>query len=252
MTVKYQLEVKRNLGTVKVSGKVVPGAVHRLLATIHNAVQGGGFTEVNLDMTDCTEARPVPMLQICAQALRYRNAGIYITLDLPEQKNLTRLFHNANWANLIDPRNYDEGSSRGLTNMPATQYRTPTEQHQIVNQLIKAVLTSTNNCKRSEIRAFEWAINEITDNVLVHANSTCGGLVQVSNFIQRRHIMFAVADAGRTIPATLREGCPDIDSDIDALDQALREGVTRDPSIGQGNGLFGTYQICQKGGGLLR
>ena len=61
--------------------------------------------------------------------------------------------------------------------------------------------------------------------------------------------MFAVADAGMTIPATLRDGYPDIVSDTDALERALREGVTRDPSIGQGNGLFGTYQICQRGRG---
>lgn len=248
MIARHQLTVERDLDRVRAAGRITHGTVHRLLALIHHAIDAG-FDEVCLNVKDCTEAWPGPMLQLCAQALAYREAGKYVWLELPENQKLARLFHNANWANLIDPRRYDEGRFRGLSRLPATQYRTPTEQHQMVNQLVQAALASTTNCERSEIRAFEWAINEVTDNVLVHANSPCGGLVQVSNFPQRRHIMFAVADAGMTIPATLQDGYPDIASDTDALDRALREGVTRDPSIGQGNGLFGTYQICQSGRG---
>lgn len=45
------------------------------------------------------------------------------------------------------------------------------------------------------------------------------------------------------------EDSPDIGSDTEALDRAIREGVTRDPSIGQGNGMFGSYQICSKSQG---
>lgn len=248
MIVKHQLTVDRNLDRIDAAGQITYGSVHRLLALIHHAIDAG-FDEVTLSLTDCTGAWPGPMLQLCAQAMAYRDAGNYVWLELPENQKLARLFLNANWANLIDPRRYDEGRFRGISKLPATQYRTPSEQHQMVNQIVQAALASTTNCERSEIRAFEWAINEVTDNVIVHAKSSCGGLVQVSTFPQRRHIMFAVADAGMTIPATLRGGHPDIVSDTEALEQALREGVTRDTSIGQGNGLFGTYRICQRGRG---
>lgn len=44
----------------------------------------------------------------------------------------------------------------------------------------------------------------------------------------------------------MREGHPEINSDTDALDRAIREGVTRNKKIGQGNGLFGSYEICSK------
>lgn len=243
------LKIQRDLNKLYVSGDIASGAVHRLLAAIRNAVNNAGFSELSMDMKACTKAWPDPMLQLCAQVLAYRDSGIYIGLDLPENPNLKRLFINTNWAHLIDPRRYDEGKFRGHSKIPATQYRTPTEQQNIVNQVVMTALATTKNCERSEIRAFEWAINEVTDNVLVHANSSSGGLVQVSYFHKRRQIMFAVADAGSTIPTTLREGYPDILSDTDALDRALREGVTRDPSVGQGNGLFGTFEICQKGGG---
>src|SRR5687767_4758297 len=99
--------------------------------------------------------------------------------------------------------------------------------------------------ERSSFAAFEWSINEITDNVLTHAESSIGGIVQVSTFQKnKKMVQYLVADAGETIPRTLRTTHSDIVSDIDALDRAIREGVTRDKSIGQGNGLFGTYQIC--------
>ena len=50
----------------------------------------------------------------------------------------------------------------------------------------------------------------------------------------------------------MRSGHPQIQSDIEALDQAVREGVTRDKSLGQGNGLYGSYQICAQGGGRFQ
>jgi hypothetical protein len=41
-----------------------------------------------------------------------------------------------------------------------------------------------------------------------------------------------------------RQSHPELSSDAAALEQAIREGVTRDKSVGQGNGLFGSYQVC--------
>lgn len=49
----------------------------------------------------------------------------------------------------------------------------------------------------------------------------------------------------------MRDGKPEIKSDIDALDKAIREGVTRDKSVGQGNGLFGSYQVCSQSKGAF-
>ena len=41
-------------------------------------------------------------------------------------------------------------------------------------------------------------------------------------------------------------------SDTEALDRAIREGVTRDKSLGQRNGFFGSYQICSHSGGRFQ
>ena len=91
---------------------------------------------------------------------------------------------------------------------------------------------------RADLRAIEWAINEITANVINHSRSPVGGFVQVTNFpgVSRR-VEFAVCDAGIGIPETLRATHPNLPTDQEALDRAIREGVTRDKDIGQGNGL---------------
>lgn len=67
----------------------------------------------------------------------------------------------------------------------------------------------------------------------------------------QRIVELVVADPGIGIPSSLRTTRIGL-SDIDALDIAIREGVTRDTAVGQGNGLFGTFQICEKSKGRLR
>jgi len=244
------LVVARTLGRIQASGDLAGGSVHRLLAALHQAVEAGS-DEVQLDLSDCTGAWTPPMLQLAVQVMAYRDAGKYVRLDLPRDQRLSRLFKNANWAHLIDPRTFDVSRFRGFSQMPATQYRTPTEQNAVVNRIVQTALAAARDCDRSEIRAFEWALNEVTDNVLVHASSRVGGLVQMNYSPQRGSVRFAVADAGVSIPATLRAAFPEIASDSEAIDRAMREGVTRDRSIGQGNGLFGTYEICNRGAGTF-
>lgn len=80
-----------------------------------------------------------------------------------------------------------------------------------------------------------------------------GGLVQVSTFQRsRKRVEYIVSDAGLGIPNTLRSTRTEITSDAEALNHAIREGVTRDKRIGQGNGLFGSYQICSQSKGFFQ
>ena len=181
------------------------------------------------------------------QIMEYRESGIECSLIPPKKKMLYNLFRNANWGYFLDPHKFDKSSFRGYTRIPATQYKTPSEQQNSVNKIVNVILGAIPDMQRADFGAFEWSVNEITDNVLVHSNSKIGGLVQVSTFQKyRKLVQFVVADAGVGIPSTLKEGHPEITSDTDALDKAIREGFTRDKRIGQGNGLFGSYQICSK------
>jgi hypothetical protein len=223
---------------------------HRFLAIIHAIVEKAGYRDVVLDLERCSAAFQNSMLSVCAQVMAYRAAGVSFSLVPPADTKLANLFGNTNWGHFLDPDRYAPSTFRGHTRVPATQYKSPNEQFEAVNRIVNVMLGAIPELQRTDFAAFEWAVNEITDNVLVHARSPVGGFVQVSTFAKyRKRVQFVVADAGVGIPASLRGGHPDIRSDTEALDRAIREGVTRDAAVGQGNGLFGSYQICSKSKG---
>jgi hypothetical protein len=240
--------IDRQGNRVIVSGELKD--FHRLLSMVHNIVDKLGYSDVVLDLEHCTSAFQNAMLSVCAQVTAYREGGVSFDLVPPADRTLSNLFRNTNWGYFLDPRRFELSKFRGHTRIPATQYKSPGEQQSAVNRIVNVMLGAMPDWERSDFAAFEWAVNEITDNVLVHANSRIGGLVQVSTFERFRKLtQFVVADAGIGIPTSLRGGRPDISSDTDALDQAIREGVTRDSAVGQGNGLFGSFQICSKSRG---
>jgi len=224
--------------------------IHRPLVAIHQGIYDAGFKDIVLDFSGCTAAFSGPMLGLCAQVIRHRSENIEFTLMPPFEGKLKKLFFNANWAHHLDPQQYDPSTFTGYTQVPATLFKQPDEQNHAVNKIVNCILGAIDDIERNDFAALEWSVNEITDNVLTHSESPIGGLVQVSTFQKsRRLIQYIVADAGLGIPTTLRNTHSDITSDAHALDRAIREGVTRDKTVGQGNGLFGSYQICSQSRG---
>ncbi len=161
------------------------------------------------------------------------------------------LFLNTNWAYLIDSRSFDESRYRGYTHAPAIKFTNGNEQQIAVNKTMDILLAAIKEFRRDEIRYIEWTLNEITDNVINHSQSKVGGFVQVTNYRQRGQIELTVADAGVGIPKTLRDANSLLKSDSEALADAIKEGVTRDSKIGQGNGLYGTWKITRQSKGDL-
>ena len=247
------MPVFRENNRVNFTGAFGISDLHRPLASLHQAVQEAGYQDVVLDFGSCTAAYAGPMLALCAQVMKLRASHIDFDLVLPTDSKLARLFHNANWAYFLEPRDNSQSTFKGHSQIPATQFTTSNDQGRAVNRIVNAILGAIPDIERDDFAALEWSINEVTDNVLVHSQSLIGGIVQVSTFQKnRKRVEYIVADAGVGIPVTLREGHPEITSDADALDRAIREGVTRDKSVGQGNGLFGSYQICSHSRGLFQ
>jgi anti-sigma regulatory factor (Ser/Thr protein kinase) len=157
---------------------------------------------------------------------------------------------DANWAYLIDA-SQTETLYKGYLQIPATRFRTAEEQWALVDDVVEAVLKSVPGFARSDLEALEWCLSEITDNVINHADSAIGGLAQLSNRSKSRRIEFAICDVGVSIPKTLKPSHPEIVEDYEALTWSIREGVTRDPLIGQGNGLYGSSELCAGSGGFI-
>ena len=236
---------------ISVVGRLGLSDFHRLLAAFHSQTTKRGYQDLVLDFSLCTAAFAGPMVSICSAIGALRFEGIDTTVILPQKKSLERLFLNANWACLLDPAAFEESVHRSQAHVPAILFTSPADQQAAVNRMLDTLLSSMQDISRPDLSALEWSLSEITDNVLTHSRSSSGGIVQLTNFRQKGMLEFVVGDSGVGIPTTLREGHRDIGSDSDALDRAIREGVTRDTTLGQGNGLHGAFQIARVSGGYF-
>lgn len=245
------LTLGRESNRISVSGDLEIAYVRRVLAVLHETVQVRGHRDVSLDFSNCNLAFSGAMLPICAQAMLMQSDGVEFDLILPTSDRLRRLFLNTGWAHYISPNSYEVPDRQSANRQfPATQYKTHEEQESVLNELLEKLLAVIPNFNRAAFAAVEWALNEISDNVLNHSQSQIGGLLQLSVFDARRNrVEFTVSDAGVGVPGSLRPTRTEIRTDADALMQSVRSGVTRNPKDFQGNGLYGTLEICRVGGG---
>ncbi|MCC5654718.1 STAS-like domain-containing protein [Nostoc sp. XA013] len=122
-----------------------------------------------------------------------------------------------------------------------------------VKSLVDAYLDAVSRsavCQGGVIQGLEWCLNEVMDNVLQHANTTHGYVMgQIHNTSQ--HMAVCIYDHGQGILNSLRTSIHSPNNTVDAITIALKEGVTRDKNIGQGNGMWGLNNIVRSNSGLL-
>jgi hypothetical protein len=115
--------IDREDARIIVEGPLSFSNLHYLLATIYSATNKAGYQDLILDLSKCFFVLPGVILAVCAQLLQLRQNGIYCTLRLPANDRLRRLFLNANWAHLLDPRGYDPSRFRGYSDYPQPSSR---------------------------------------------------------------------------------------------------------------------------------
>lgn len=119
----------------------------------------------------------------------------------------------------------------------------------LVSALVKAI-SEKIECSVGVLDAFEWCLNEIMDNVLLHSTASKGfAMVQVHN--ESKRLAVCIADTGVGIYGSLAQSVHKPKSAVDAITLAVKEGVTRDRQLGQGNGLWGLLEIVKSNSGLL-
>jgi len=97
-------------------------------------------------------------------------------------------------------------------------------------------------------KACGTAIAAATENVLDHARSPIGALVAAQRY-DRAGLELAVVDLGLGIPTTLRANAEfGRLTDLDAVEQAVRDGVTSTGEKGRGAGLAELISTAQRAG----
>lgn len=103
---------------------------------------------------------------------------------------------------------------------------------------------------RDILPAFEWTTNEIIDNIINHASITTPAALCAQFREDKSRLEIGIVDCGRGIKTSLDES-QTLNDHRHALTEALKRGVTRDPNVGQGNGLAGSREIILKNHGTL-
>ena len=121
--------------------------------------------------------------------------------------------------------------------------------NKLVNALILA-LRQSDTIEPGVIKSVEWCTNEVMDNVLQHSKSG-KGYVMAQIQKQAKIFSFCVYDCGIGIYNSLKDTKYHPEKPIDAITLALQERITRDESIGQGNGLWGLSNIVKDSNGNM-
>ena len=216
------------------------GSLNGVLSRLHYLISHKRQRNITLDFSACSKVLEAGMLPLMPILGRYRKLNkTDFTLIMPRDEALAYLFLRTNWAHLIDPFKYSYDESLVTPQCPALRFSTSDEQFSAVDKIIRVVLASME-VSRDLLKAIEWSVNEITDNVINHAGSNSTGYVQAMHFRERGIVEFVVADAGVGIAKSLG-----VHDNKLALEQAIQEGVTRNPKTNQGNGLYGSFQIAR-------
>jgi hypothetical protein len=219
-------------------------------AALHNLIVKQGYSDLTLDFSDVTHhISPKFMLPLATTARGYRRDRVDFDIVMPNTKTVANLLMNTNWAHLISPEKYDARDILNRNHLSAIQYLNAKEHFAAIDRSLDVILRNSEGLDRNRLKALEWSLNEITDNVLNHADSPVGGIVQVVTLVPKRLVEFYVCDGGIGIPNSLRQGRPQLSDDVSAVRAAIEEGVTRNESTNQGNGLYGTFKCCEVSGG---
>lgn len=215
---------------------------------LFNVVDKLGYQDVKLDFSSLKRAFPNGFVPLIVLADQYRkNKRIGFDLVLPLDEMCCHSIIESNYAAYLCPESDFPMSDKANA---LHQFLDDSSLNDLINKQIHQILERATYAE-GVLQSFEWALNEIAGNVLVHAGVDSGWM-QVVVHPKTKHMAIVVADGGLGIPETIRKAFPQYQKDEDAIAHALKEGITSRPDFGQGKGLTGTLQIVKinKGGRL--
>lgn len=191
---------------------------------------------------------PDGMAPFIATTLCLINEGLSIGFTEPQDYKLSQYWESSGWYDGI--RNTGQILPARSTYVPLTPILTSEDIHDFLAKA-REVLATTEVFPEGVLTAFEWAFYEISDNVLLHSNSSEPAWLQMTSYRDKQRVGFVVVDTGIGIRESLSESIPDLESDLHAVERAVEKEITRNREYGQGNGLSGTLKIASNAKGWM-
>lgn len=219
-----------------------PDSVSQFISHIRDG-KAKGYDNFYLNFSHVDAIFPNATAPIAGIIDHQRNNGIEFEFNIPERASITRIHHP-----LSLPKDEPILSKNALNKV--WRFQGSSDVNSIVNAFITE-MRKEDRFPEGALKAIEWSINEVMDNVIQHSLANCGYIMgQLHN--KTKNIAFTIFDLGQGIYNSLKQSIHSPRTPIDALTLCIQEEVTRDKNVGQGNGLFGLFSVIKQGAGLLK
>lgn len=199
-----------------------------------------------LELSGFIKPRHLGLLTSWALEMRQKGVPFRIIGGFETENYLARMgFYEALG---LTPPNIQHNLDAGRF-LPIKLISSPAEQKQAVDELCEMILRQFEHADQL-LPSFEWAVNEITDNILNHAQTATPGVMFAQHYAAKGKLEIAIVDQGLGLLNTLSPTHNPRDA-AQAINLGLTRGITRDANIGQGNGLAGTKYIAEANRGIF-
>ncbi len=220
-----------------------PAVVSEFIRQLQDGLNAG-YEDFVVDFRNVGSVFPnvaVPMAGIMEFYKKEENIDFY-NIENPNQIDRSRIFNPVSAEKEIDEYYKDPLNK-------VWRFDNYDQVFQLVNSFLEE-LSQLDQFEEGVLNGIEWSLNEVMDNVIQHSNSEAGFIMgQIHR--NTKHIAFCVFDSGRGIFNSLKSSIFKPKHPVDALTLCIKEGVTRDKSIGQGNGMYGLFEIVRLNKGSL-
>jgi hypothetical protein len=214
-----------------------------LIGMLKNAIQEG-CKEINLDFSPVKSVFSNAAVPVCG-IIDYYRKHFGLTFKRIDKNHRVDITH------IVQPLTTHEHSEI-LSKQPLNhvwQFDSSADVNIVVDSLVNE-LRKIEQFETGVLDGLTWSLNEIMDNVLQHSGVSYG-FVMGQIHRNKKHIAFCVYDTGQGIYNSLKNSSFAPKTPQEGLELAIRERVTRDKSIGQGNGMYGLNQIVKFNDGSL-
>lgn len=145
---------------------------------------------------------------------------------------------------------YDPGARQDETGrfLPLKLIGSGDDVYEATNAICELILNQFDEAT-TFLPALEWAVNEIIDNIMIHSETPVPGTVCAQYFPKIHRLDVGICDLGCGIKASLGTRHGELRGHGHAVSTALKRGITRDPEVGQGNGMAGALEISNRNHG---
>lgn len=219
-----------------------PKLASRFLLEVQS-IKRAGYKEIELDFSEIKSIFPNAAVPVAGTIEFYTKLGI----NFKRCDNIN-IITSTHLLDPIEPKNLEEVKTKGVLNK-IWRFSSPDQVFWLANAFLEE-LPKLDKFEKGVLEGLEWSLNEVMDNVIQHSGENVG-FIMGQLHKTTKHVAFTVFDYGQGIFNTLKTSQHAPRSPLDAITLCIKEGVTRDKKIGQGNGMYGLHQIVKFNEGRL-